>query len=522
MLFATVNGRPVGTRFEAPAGSFEARVEFEVLGRDPLEKAEIVVGGEVAASFAPEADNPRRIAARHDLRIGRSTWIALRAFEPVRNSVVRFAHTSPFYVTIGNARPRDPDAARFYVRWIDELIDATEKKQAAAGNPAPFDSVLAAYRRARAVYQAAATSAEGVLPGASADAEAAWARISAFFRPPAELADDLGAYRSPLLLDDGRRAETPADWQKRREEILRCWHGQMGPWPPLVEKPRLEELETTAREGFTQKKVRLAAATDLAIEGYLLVPPGDAPRPAVLVVYYDAESGAGLNPKSPLRDFGYALTKRGFVSLSIGWPREYTDARGPRLQPLSCLAYIAANCWGAMAARPEVDGRRIGVVGHSFGGKWALFAGALWQKFACVAVSDPGIVFDEARANVNYWEPWYLGAEEGVKRGRGLVTAQNPRTGAYKRLMEAGRDLHELHALIAPRPLLVSGGAEDSPSRWKALNHAVAVNRMLGQENRVAMTNRQGHSPTEESNEQLYLFFEYFLKRPQAPAPAGK
>lgn len=156
MLFATVSGKPIGTRFEAPAGPFEATVEFEVLGRDPLEKAEIVVGGEVAASFTPPADNPRRIAARRTFSIGRSTWIAVRAFEPVQGSVLRFAHSSPFYVTIGGARPSDPQAARFYVQWLDELIRATEKKQAAAGSPAPFEPVLTTYRRARAVYQAAA------------------------------------------------------------------------------------------------------------------------------------------------------------------------------------------------------------------------------------------------------------------------------------------------------------------------------------------------------------------------------
>ena len=50
------------------------------------------------------------------------------------------------------------------------------------------------------------------------------------------------------------------------------------------------------------------------------------------------------------------------------------------------------------------------------------------------------------------------------------------------------------------------------PARWKALNHAVAVNKLLGFENRVAMTNRPMHSPTEESNEQLYQFFEFVLK----------
>jgi hypothetical protein len=79
-------------------------------------------------------------------------------------------------------------------------------------------------------------------------------------------------------------------------------------------------------------------------------------------------------------------------------------------------------------------------------------------------------------------------------------------------MIQGGRDLHELHALMAPRPFLVSGGSEDQPERWKALNHAIAVNRLLGHEHRVAMTNRKGHDPTEESNVQIYVFFEHFLK----------
>jgi hypothetical protein len=79
-------------------------------------------------------------------------------------------------------------------------------------------------------------------------------------------------------------------------------------------------------------------------------------------------------------------------------------------------------------------------------------------------------------------------------------------------MMEEKRDLHELHALMAPRPFLVSGGSEDQPERWKPLNHTVAVNKLLGHEKRVAMTNRKGHSPTAESNDQLYRFFEWALK----------
>jgi hypothetical protein len=65
---------------------------------------------------------------------------------------------------------------------------------------------------------------------------------------------------------------------------------------------------------------------------------------------------------------------------------------------------------------------------------------------------------------------------------------------------------------MAPRPFLVSGGAEDGTERWIALNHTIAVNRMLGYRNRVAMTNRDQHAPDSISNSQAYLFLEYFLK----------
>jgi hypothetical protein len=126
-------------------------------------------------------------------------------------------------------------------------------------------------------------------------------------------------------------------------------------------------------------------------------------------------------------------------------------------------------------------------------------------------------VFDEKRPNVNYWDPWYLGAQSGPPRPPGLPDDSHPRTGAYRTLVEQGMDLTDLHALMAPRPFLVSGGSEDTPARWPALNHAIALNHLLGCENRVAMSNRPKHEPTVESNEQIYRFFEYFL---QPPKPA--
>jgi hypothetical protein len=356
----------------------------------------------------------------------------------------------------------------------------------------------------------------GFLGSGSASEEAAQ-RLAPFFHPPAEFAKDTGNYQSPLKFDDGRPVRNAEDWTKRRREIRKTWHDIMGLWPAPIAKPNIDYLAKERREDLTQHHIRLEIAPGLKTEdAYLLVPDGEGPAPAVLVVFYDAKSGIGQG-KTPFRDFAYQLAKRGFITLSLGSAPAtfYPNKEKAQLQPLSFHAYVASNCRNALANLPRVDPKRIGVVGHSYGGKWAMFASCLDDGFACGVWSDPGIVFDEKRANVNYWEPWYLGYEPGRESKPGIPNDKNPRTGAYKRLIEMGRDLHELHALMAPRPFLVSGGAEDRPERWKPLNHAIAVNDLLGYKNRVAMTNRKGHAPTEESNEQIYLFFERVIKHGQ-------
>jgi len=364
--------------------------------------------------------------------------------------------------------------------------------------------------------------------------------LAPFFRPPEPYRSDYGRFRSPLQFADGTQARTPADWRRRRAEILATWQRIMGPWPPLIASPRVETVKTTRRGDITQHQLRMGIALDgEPVEGLLLVPDGKGPFPAVLVVYYDAQTGVGVG--APLRDYGWQLAKRGFIALSIGKPGATIDFDNPekvrggsyvgpvgkpvRVQPLSALAYAAANAHTVLAQRPDVLADRIGIVGHSFGGKWAMFASCLYDKFACAVWSDPGIVFDERdrrkqnpSGSVNYWDVWYLGFELGATADpkrlggfRKLPSEGQPRTGAYKTLVDEGHDLVELHALMAPRPFLVSGGTADLPERWTALNHAIAVNKLLGYENRVAMTNRQTHTPTEEANEQVCKFFQWWL-----------
>jgi dienelactone hydrolase len=359
-----------------------------------------------------------------------------------------------------------------------------------------------------------------------------WRRLKPYAQPPAEFDGQLGPYRSPLKFADGAMAKSPEDWMRRRKEILQTWHRRLGAWPALLERPEVKRLETVEKEGHVQHHVHVQISSEGKLaDGYLLIPGGKGPFPAVFVPFYEPLTSIGQNDKGRgTHDYGLQLVKRGFVTLSIGTPgsvekigldtRQLLVEAGveQRRQPLTLLAYVAANCHTALAQLPEVDPARIGIIGLSYGGKWSMFASCLYDKFACAVWSDPGIVFNEKNANVNYWEPWYLGYDPKTQRKPGVPSAENPRTGLYKELIDTGEDLVDLHALMAPRPVLVSGGTEDPSRNWLALNHLVAVNKLLGHNDRVAMTARQTHIPTPEALELELDFLEYWLKKGQTNA----
>ena len=353
------------------------------------------------------------------------------------------------------------------------------------------------------------------------------AKIASFFAPPPEFAGQFGPYKSPLKFYDGRPVASPAEWPARRAEILKYWHEQMGPWPELLVSPKLELSEKQTRAGgIVQHRVKIEVSPGVMQHGFLLVPTGDKPRPAVLVPFYVPEVSVAYQgllegeakkmmerSGSEDRAFAWQLAQRGFVTLAIGSPNGSAyKFGGMNCQRLSYLAYIAANCHTALAQRPEVDPVRIGVMGHSYGGKWAMFASCLYEKFAPRVWSDPrhrlrreALERELLGAVVSRLRCEQLSASAGSSRRRIRAPALT------RRSSKADTTCIELHALMAPRPFLVSGGSEDFPARWIALNHAIAVNDFLGFKNRVAMTNRPDHSPNPESNEQAFAFLEYVL-----------
>src|SRR6185436_18764357 len=158
----------------------------------------------------------------------------------------------------------------------------------------------------------------GLLAGQSREKEL-WEKLGPLFSPLPEFKDDLGTLRPVLKFADGREVKTVDDWKARRSEILKKWNDLLGPWPPLLEKPVVQEQWKETVEDFTRHRIEIEIAPGRKTAAFLLKPAGKGPFPAVVDVFYYPEDGAGLKAdKRQQNDFGYQMVKRGFVALCVG------------------------------------------------------------------------------------------------------------------------------------------------------------------------------------------------------------
>ncbi|HUQ67280.1 MAG TPA: hypothetical protein VM101_14050, partial [Flavitalea sp.] len=243
------------------------------------------------------------------------------------------------------------------------------------------------------------------LPASAQYRDTLWQKLKPYFTTPAKYTGEFGSYKSPLIFYDGRKVKTTSDWKKRRKEVFDRWQNIMGAWPEVIQTPEFQITDSIHKDNYTQFSVKYEWRRNELSSGYLLVPDGKTQMPAVVIVYYELETALGLRNRAHM-DLAVQLVHRGIATFSIGadpvaktkpFGQYYPSPDSAIVQPLSMLGYLAANAYNALSHLPFIDSSRIGITGHSYGSKWAMFASCLYEKFSCAAWSDGGIVFDESR-----------------------------------------------------------------------------------------------------------------------------
>jgi aminoglycoside 6-adenylyltransferase len=275
---------------------------------------------------------------------------------------------------------------------------------------------------------------------------------------------------------DGRRVATTSEWPARarawRELIVDFAYGGLPPAPERLEfevrsETRVRHLPGTPRL-LVLRLHAILGASGLAFTVQLMLPDATLPVPAIA---YGDGCWWNLDDRTVARfaERGIALARfdRTEVAPDAIAP---TDATSPPARRGGLFDALPDATFGALAAwawayhrvvdllrlLPAIDRGRIGVTGFSRGGKAALLAGA----------SDPRIGLVHAHASgAGGAAPFrYLGAgAETLDVVRAYPTWFGPRLAAFHgRETDLPFDQHALLAVVAPRPLLLTGGVDDS------------------------------------------------------------
>jgi len=238
------------------------------------------------------------------------------------------------------------------------------------------------------------------------------------------------------------------------------------------------------------------------------------PCPAVAVPFYypecmlgyDIETGEELENYRGI-EMMLHLTKRGYVTASadsyhltyIESARERGDFRRwrdaaqqlnsdhPKWTGIGKLTHDTQLLLDALEADSRVDSGRIGIAGHSLGGKMAFYTGCLDERVKVILASDFGIGWDQT----NWKDIWYWGDKTEELKKRGI-------------------DHSSLLAAADGKPFYLIAGHYDNDESLEIMRRSGVYtedDRRLGFENHAT-----GHRPPWEPLLRGYEFIDRFLK----------
>lgn len=313
---------------------------------------------------------------------------------------------------------------------------------------------------------------------------------------------------------DGQRQpiKTPADWDLRRRHILAHLQEVMGPLPAPAEKVPLgmQMLAKTKIGDIVRRKISFHSdsATDV-VPAYLFIPPGAGKRPAVLCLQQTTQIGkaepAGEGGNADLQ-YALHLAQRGYVTLAPDYPSfgdykyDFAPSRGYVSGTMKAI-YDNIRAVDLLQSLPEVDGERIGVIGHSLGGHNAMFTAAFEPRLKAI-VSSCGFCSFQKDDVPSWTGPRYMPLI-ATKFGN------DPKRVPF--------DFPEIVASFAPRAFFASACTQDGDfdvtGVQDCIKSAEPVYRLLGAEkNLQAIYPEAGHSFPAEARKAAYDFLDRQLK----------
>lgn len=265
---------------------------------------------------------------------------------------------------------------------------------------------------------------------------------------------------------------TAADIETRNRTVRESLLSMLGEFPPkgLLD---VRTIRTAQKDGYRVENVMFLSRPDFWVTGNLYVPTAGSGRFPALISPCGHYPLARMTPQ--YQSAYISLAKSGFVVLSYdpigqGERRQYwnpatdvTHVGGPVFEHSMAgqlLLLFGENLtgylvWEGMRAvdylltRPEVDPARIGCAGHSGGGTLTKFIAVADPRIQCAAILEGG--------TANQWPARSIGIAD---------IEQNLFPAALR-----GIDNVDLHAAIAPRPLLV--GIESYSERFNNAADAI-------------------------------------------------
>jgi dienelactone hydrolase len=252
-------------------------------------------------------------------------------------------------------------------------------------------------------------------------------------------------------------AAADGQWPQRRERILASMQEVMGPLPKSPHGPPVVTIvEEVKLPQMVRRKITFDSGDGDSVPAYLFLPAGERRRrPAVLCLHQTVAIGkqepAGLGGKTNLH-YAAELAERGFITLAPDYPG-FGDYHADSYS----MGYLSATMKGirnhrravdVLASMPEVDPRRIGVIGHSLGGHNSLFLAVFEPRVAAVVTSCGFTSFHKYKGgDLTGW------SHKGYMPRIASVYQKSPDRMPF--------DFTDVLAAIAPRPIFINAPLHD-------------------------------------------------------------